>query len=36
MQDKAPEAIDIRNESDATKSLYGIGVEPTDYFGRQA
>ena len=36
MQDRAPEAIDIRSESDATKSLYGIGVEPTDYFGRQA
>jgi hypothetical protein len=36
MQGKAPEAIDIRSESAATQSLYGIGVEPTDYFGRQA
>ena len=36
MQTHAPEAIDIRSETDATKRLYGIDEEPTDYFGRQA
>jgi len=36
MQTEAPDAIDISKESDATKRLYGIGLEPTDYFGRQA
>ncbi len=36
MQTHAPEAIDIRSESEATKRLYGISEEPTDYFGRQA
>ena len=36
MQTHAPEAIDISKETDATKKLYGVGEEPTDYFGRQA
>ena len=36
MQTHAPDAIDLSKETDATKSLYGVGVEPTDYFGRQA
>jgi hypothetical protein len=36
MQSSAPEVMDLGQESDATRSLYGIGVEPTDYFGRQA
>jgi Protein of unknown function (DUF1501) len=36
MQTHAPDAIDISKETDATKKLYGIGDQPTDYFGRQA
>ena len=36
MQTHAPEAIDISKETEATKKLYGVGEEPTDYFGRQA
>jgi uncharacterized protein (DUF1501 family) len=36
MQTHAPDAIDISTESDATKKLYGVGEQPTDYFGRQA
>jgi hypothetical protein len=36
MQTSAPEAIDISKETEATKKLYGVGQEPTDYFGRQA
>ena len=36
MQTSAPEAIDISKETAATKKLYGVGEEPTDYFGRQA
>ncbi len=36
MQAHAPEAIDIKKETDATRRLYGIGEKPTDYFGRQA
>jgi hypothetical protein len=36
MQTSAPEAIDISKETEATKKLYGVGEEPTDYFGRQA
>lgn len=35
MQTHAPEAVDITNESAATKKLYGIGEKTTDYFGRQ-
>ena len=36
MQTSAPEAIDISKETAATKKLYGVGEEPTDYFGKQA
>jgi hypothetical protein len=36
MQTHAPEAIDISKESAATLKLYGVGEQPTDYFGRQA
>ena len=36
MQTHAPEAIDISRETEATKRLYGVGEQPTDYFGRQA
>jgi hypothetical protein len=35
MQSHAPDAIDISKESEATRRLYGVGVEPTNYFGRQ-
>jgi Protein of unknown function (DUF1501) len=36
MQTSAPDAIDISRESAATLKLYGVGEQPTDYFGRQA
>lgn len=35
MQTHAPDAIDVSKESDATRRLYGVGEQPTDYFGRQ-
>ena len=35
MQGCAPEAIDIRSESDATKKLYGIDEAITEPFGKQ-
>ena len=35
MQSHATEAVEIGKESDATRSLYGVGEEPTDYVGRQ-
>ena len=35
MQSSATEAVDLKRESDATRKLYGIGEEPTDYVGRQ-
>jgi hypothetical protein len=35
MQTHAPDAIDISKESAATLKLYGVGEEPTNYFGRQ-
>ncbi len=35
MQATAPEAVDIENESAATKRLYGIGEKATDDFGRK-
>lgn len=35
MQGCAPEAIDINNESEATKKLYGIDNSITEPFGRQ-
>jgi hypothetical protein len=36
MQTSATEAIDISKESEATRRLYGVDEEPTQYFGRQA
>ena len=36
MQEHAPEAVDIGQETAATRRLYGIDEQPTDYFGRQA
>ena len=35
MQMEAPEITDISDESEYTKSLYGIGDKPTDYYGTQ-
>lgn len=36
MQDEVPAVLDLRNESEATRKLYGIGQGlPTDRFGRQ-
>ncbi len=34
MQAEAPEAVDITKETPETLSMYGIGQEPTDEFGR--
>jgi hypothetical protein len=35
MQSAAPEVLDFKNESPETLSLYGIGEDKTDNFGRQ-
>ncbi len=35
MQVSAPEAVDLGRESDATRKLYGVDENPTQYFGRQ-
>jgi len=35
MQAKAPEAVDLSSETEATKKLYGIGEPATDDFGRK-
>ena len=35
MQNNAPEALDISNESEDTKKMYGIDEKLTDNFGRQ-
>jgi hypothetical protein len=35
MQANAPEAFDVERESEATKTLYGIGAPETDIFGKQ-
>ncbi|WDE99221.1 DUF1501 domain-containing protein [Lentisphaera profundi] len=35
MQDSMPEILDLSKESSKTQSLYGIGNETTDKFGRQ-
>lgn len=35
MQTEAPEVFDLRNESQETLDLYGIGAEPTDDYGRR-
>ena len=34
MQAKAPEAVDLRQESTQTLESYGVGQQPTDEFGR--
>ena len=34
MQASAPEAVDLAQESDATRELYGIGKGPADRFGQ--
>src|SRR5439155_7333136 len=34
MQSAAPELIDLRHETPATKALYGVDREPTTRFGR--
>jgi hypothetical protein len=34
MQAEAPEAVDITQESQQTQSMYGVGQQPTDEFGR--
>ena len=35
MQANAPDVMDLADESEATKKLYGIDEKPTDNFGRQ-
>ena len=35
MQTIAPQLMDISNESKATLDMYGVGMDPTDNFGRQ-
>lgn len=35
MQAEAPELTDLGRETAATQAAYGVGVEPTDEFGRQ-
>ena len=34
-EDRAPDALDLSQESPETLDLYGIGAKPTDTFGRQ-
>jgi len=34
MQAEAPEAVDITNETSDTLTMYGVGQQPTDEFGR--
>lgn len=34
MQAEAPEAVDLSKESERTKEAYGVGMAPTDEFGR--
>jgi hypothetical protein len=36
MQDEVPQVLDLRDETEATRKLYGVGAGlPTDRFGRQ-
>jgi hypothetical protein len=35
MQSEAPEVFDLSKEREETRALYGIGVEPTDDYGRR-
>lgn len=34
MQAEAPEAVDLSQENEKTKCMYGVGQQPTDEFGR--
>ena len=34
MQSETPEAVDLSKESEATRNQYGIGMQPTDEYGR--
>jgi hypothetical protein len=34
MQTEAPDAVDLTQETEATLSMYGVGKDPTDEFGR--
>jgi len=34
MQSEAPEAVDISQETEQTRTDYGVGTQPTDEFGR--
>ena len=35
MQMQVPDILDVDSESEKTKSLYGVGKEPTDHYGRK-
>jgi membrane-anchored protein YejM (alkaline phosphatase superfamily) len=35
MQMQVPEVLDLSNEDETTKAMYGIGNDPTDAFGRK-
>jgi hypothetical protein len=35
MQSAAPEVLDLKGESDATKAMYGVGVKECDIFAKQ-
>ncbi|MBL8218474.1 MAG: DUF1501 domain-containing protein [Bryobacterales bacterium] len=35
MQTEAPEVFDISRESEATRTMYGVGKQPTDDYGRR-
>ncbi len=35
MQTEAPEVLDVSNEPQETRELYGVGMEPTDDYGRR-
>ena len=35
MQNNAPSVLDLSQETQGTKAMYGIGEKETDYFGRQ-
>lgn len=35
MQSEAPAVFDLRNETEATMQMYGVGIEPTDDYGRR-
>ena len=35
MQSSAPEAVDLKQETEATKKLYGLNDKKTEYFGKQ-